>query len=174
MTISTPQVYRSTGPVVVRTMDGVPFYARDGATVFTLPAGSYHLEGKVVNIGAMRPRAFRVPRPRRPLPDHVAMFVGDNPHKASINTRAGVVFMDRSLLEAPEFCRAFVLGHEIGHYFHNSERGADAVAARWMWSQGYNPSQIHAAAAFTLSETNQGRIACTAKIAQRYDGRRKQ
>lgn len=161
MELSAPATVVATGRVHVW-RDGLPFYVfdRDGGT-FTLPAGTYRIEGGAL-LGPMKPRKGAAPpRPRYPLPRRVTLHYGDVPQKAQIDLRRGVVYLDNSFRDAPEFVRTFILLHEIGHYFFQDEQRCDKYAAAEMFRRGYNPSQIEAAASMTLSASAADRIAAT-------------
>lgn len=140
--------------------DGRPFYVFDNARgfTFTLPAGTYSLHGDAVLLRKMKPRkGATVGAPRLPLPPRVSLVWCDNPHKCSIDLRTGRIFADRSLAELPQFALVYILFHEIGHYFYQDEERCDEFAAREMHRRGYNPSQIHLAAQFTLSHHSEHR-----------------
>lgn len=143
-----PAECRAVSPIVVRTPDGLPFYACAADVVFTMPAGEYEMHGNWHYLGAM------APRPAPPLPDGmppISLRWGRYPDKANVHTGTGLVRIDTRFRKAPEFVRTFVLMHELGHFLHRDEQGADAWAAAAMWHSGYNGSQIDAAARLSLT-----------------------
>lgn len=149
--IDVPGVFRRRGHVLLKDAAGDPFYLMGGAGTFTLPAGAYRVaEGAVEHLGPMKVRSFVPGKARFPLPARMSVDVGPNPNKASIHLRSGHVLIDPSVAALPDFVRTFVLAHEIGHYFHETEEGADGFAAHWMFCEGFNPSQIDAAARLSL------------------------
>lgn len=140
--------------------DGRPFYVFDNARgfSFTLPPGSYKLEGRAMLLGPMKKRkGATVGAPLYPLPSRVELVWCDNPNKCSIDLRAGRIYADHKLKEQPAFVLAFVFFHEVGHYFYRDEARCDEFAARMMHQRGYNPSQIHLASKMTLSCANNAR-----------------
>jgi hypothetical protein len=144
------------GSVVVH-KGGAPFYVFDSGKpfTFTLPPGKYRIDGGYL-LGPMeiRPRERTTPNLRYPLPRRVRMAFGDNPNKASIDLKRGVILCDHSLRALPSFALTFVLFHEIGHYFYQDEESCDEYATDQMLAMGYNPSQVYAAAAFTMNAAN--------------------
>lgn len=141
------------GRVEIFTTDGRPFYFMDGPGRFTLPPGEYIVrQGQARIVGVMPERPFEPGPPRLPLPDALRVVVAPNPDKATIDLRSGAVRMDPAIVEMPAFVVAFVLAHELGHYWHESEAGADQFAARLLYSWGFNPSQVEAASRFALSD----------------------
>lgn len=151
ISLAAPGVFRRRGHVLIKDAALDPFYLMGGAGTFTLPAGVYSIaEGAVEYLGPMRVRSFAPGKARFPLPARMSVEVGPNPNKASIHLRSGHVLIDPSVAALPDFVRTFVLAHEIGHYFHATEEGADGFAAHWMFCEGFNPSQIDAAARLSL------------------------
>ena len=62
--------------------------------------------------------------------------------------------MDEFFLQLPRYMRVYVFFHEIGHYYYESEEGADRVAQIEMLKRGYNPSQIDQASKATLNDSS--------------------
>ena len=159
VTLSEATEGRATGRLHVE-RDGRPFYVfdRPEAFTFTLPPGRYTIHGDAVLLNKMKPRkGAKVGAPRLPLPRRVVLDWCTNPHKCSIDLRAGRIYADHSLKALPAFALVFILFHEIGHYYYQDEAQCDAFAARMMHQRGYNPSQIHLAARMTLSHHSEGR-----------------
>lgn len=169
MRLSRPTEFISAGRVHVW-KDGSPFYVFDRPGTFTLPAGSYKVEGGAM-LGPMPARAGAkdLPRPKFPLPRKVVLKYTDNPNKAQIDLRRGVVYLDNAFRGAPDFVRTFVLLHEIGHYYYADEASCDAFAAQEMYKRGYNPSQILAASRMSLSHHATERLADNMAVAKFLD-----
>lgn len=144
------------GSVVVRDAHGMPFYVMEGRSpnaLFTLPSGTYTIEGDVVPLRPMDPKPEPIlPPPLVAMPANVRVEYGHNPHKCSINLERGRILMDRSMLALPSFVRTFILFHEIGHYYHNDEAECDKFAADAMIAAGFNPTQVHMASRMSLSD----------------------
>lgn len=158
MVVSEPIICKRSGTVRIDTADGHPFYFMKGEGTFTLPVGRYVLRsGRVAKVGPMPPRPFTPGEPMHPVPARFTVKVADNPAKASIHLASGRILLDRSIADAPPFIRAYVIAHEIGHYWHDDEKGADRYAAEFLYHLGYNPSQIDAAARLALSDCAQSR-----------------
>lgn len=157
--------FKAQGPVTVH-RDGEPFYvfgAKERGFHFTLPPGSYRIEGGALLPGKPHtPKA--APRPRValrfPFPREVVVKWTDNGNTASIDLLRGVIYADRSLLRLPVFVRLFVLFHEIGHYWHRDEESCDRFACDQMIARGYNPSQCVVASNMTLKRSPGRGIAC--------------
>lgn len=163
--------FRSTGRVQVSTTDGRPFYVFDNPGTFTLPAGSYTLSGGSV-IGRMPKRRGHEPSApiRIPIPKKVRIVFAPNPFKAVISLPDGIIVADPSLRNLPAFCLAFILFHEIGHYYYADEESCDAFAADEMHRRGYNASQIAIAPQLTMGDAH--RRLCTFTHAKRLDNER--
>lgn len=172
LTVAAPAYFRSSGPVVLETADGRPFYAKGGACVFSLPQGAYRVRrGRIDYVRDMEPRDPVDLPARGPLPASIRVIWGRVKDKARINTRTGQIWIDRRFRSAPDFVLAFIFAHEIGHLYFKHEEGADAFACDYMHAKGYNPSQIEAAARISLSRCND-RVKAVSRIAHEKGGTR--
>ena len=148
--VTHPAMFKRWGSLVVSTRDGLPFYVHDGEGTFTLPVGRYTLDsGEMLHTGYLSR-----PAPSDPVKYAVraVRVAWSRKHgKAAINVGTGQIWLHPMFRKMPLPVRRFVLLHEVGHLYHDDEPGADDWAARTMWSEGYNPSQIAAAAALSLS-----------------------
>lgn len=164
-----PGLFNGAGRVQV-TKDGRPFYVFDapGQFQFTLPAGTYKMEGGTF-IRTMPPKPGHSPTSqlRFPMPKRVKLLFHPNPYKACISLRDGVIVADPSLKQLPFYCLVFVLFHEIGHYYYTDEAACDRFAADEMNKRGYTPSQINHATHATLGDEHRRR--CNFDNAKRYD-----
>lgn len=168
--VTRPAMFKRWGDLRIDTRDGVPFYVHSGQGMFTLPVGRYVLKGgEMLHTGPLPYRS----RPSDPLKYAVPRmrFRWSKRHgKAAINTATGQIWMHPMFRKAPQAVRRFVLLHEIGHLYHDEEAGADGWAAWTMWAEGYNPSQIAAAAALSLSNCiSPGRIELVRQFAHHAD-----
>jgi hypothetical protein len=167
VTLNKAGSFVATGRVHVH-KDGRPFYVFDhaaGAT-FTLPEGSYHVQGGYL-VGPMKKRrGHKTPsRLRFPMPKTVRLEWCSNPNKCSISLKDGVILADHSLKALPAFALVYILFHEIGHYWYADEVSCDKYAADEMHRRGYNPSQIYAATQLTMD--NEHRRACNTETARK-------
>lgn len=127
------------------------FYAWDRSGVrFNLPPGSYTIVGMIG-----RPQAPRkyCPTPPRP-PRHRVRIFRDASREArssayALQTATGrkTVLIGDIAATYPRPVIALLYGHELGHLAGLTDESAcDHYGARWMLSNGYNPSQVFAAA----------------------------
>ena len=171
ITLTRPALFIATHEVVaVDDEQGRPFYyraMRRGKT-FRLPVGTWnvngarfarHLKGKV---------AFP---DGADLPDNFVIEYGLNPNKASVWPEQGRMLLDSSLMEESYATRTFILLHEVGHYYHDTEEECDRFAARMMRNFGFNPSQISEATRSALSHHSARRHTLNHKYARRMDRR---
>lgn len=167
-----PGEFRANGRVQV-TKDGLPFYVFDapGSFNFTLPAGTYRMDGGTF-VRTMPPRKGHTPTAplRFPVPKKVRILFSPNPFKACISLREGIIVADPSLKKLPYYCLVFVLFHEIGHYYYQDEAACDRFAADEMARRGFNPSQINHASFATMGDPH--RRKCNFDNAKRLDNER--
>lgn len=172
LSLQCPHVLRRSGAVEVYDADGSPFYFMAmGSGRFTLPAGDYSVSSPapVHVLGTMPVRPFDPGAPIHPLKP-IRVRVKPNGAKASIQMATGEVTVDPWVMEQARFVRDFIILHEVGHYYHDSETGADSYAAGRMFQEGYNPSQVDAAARFALSGRSGGRVCNVELISRAFDG----
>jgi len=142
--------------------DRKPFYFhnKEGGRVFNLPKGVYYTFNKVKPL--KRPKKYNLILPKKERnikkPKKIKVYFGNNPNKASIVLKKGIILMDTSFKKYPRFVIEYVLQHELGHYYYKSETGADSYARVQMLKKGYNPSQIGMSSRITLSPSSKQRI----------------
>lgn len=151
LTVAEPSLFEAVGPLVILDRGGRPFYVHDSPGRVSLPAGAYLVaKGSLALVGPVL-RPFPPDVPLDALPDRFRVYVQPSADKAHVNTRTGCIYVDPQVMRLPRVALTFVLLHEMGHYFHRTEEGADSWASRTMYALGFNPSQIHAAAVIALS-----------------------
>ena len=78
-----------------------------------------------------------------------------NPHKATIyifeNKPVAIIEYDASLDEKPYYIKDFIIGHELGHLYYETEALCDRFSRNLCLSLGYNPSQLNKAIEYTLT-----------------------
>lgn len=127
-------------------------------TQFNLPPGEYY-----VYSGKFQQMHSPVNYPLSPLPkkekhlqnpENFKINYLNNEHTASIHWDENRIILDKSLrsLSLPEII--FILYHEYGHRFYDTESACDIYAQNRMLKEGYNPSQIGVAVIHTLSDKN--------------------
>ena len=146
------------GPIHVKTIDGRPFYviSKTGKVKFNLPKGEYITETPLKRLAA--PHLYKFERKRKrehyhfemPKANQIKVEFRDNPNKASIFPRKHTIVMDNSFQSMPEYVKKYVFYHELGHYLYKTEEFCDEFAQEKMLKDGYNKSQIEAAARVTL------------------------
>jgi hypothetical protein len=80
-----------------------------------------------------------------------------NPNKVTVNRLTGDIFVDEEFWnKLPVNFQAFILLHEIGHFYYKTEEKADKYATKLLLNMGENPNSILRAVQETL--TNDERI----------------
>ena len=150
--------FTAEGPIHIKTIDGRPFYviSKTGKVKFNLPKGEYITETQLKRLST--PHLYKFERKRKrehynfdmPKPKQLKVEFRDNPNKASIFPRKHTIVMDHSFQNMPEYVKKYVFYHELGHYLYKTEEFCDEFAQEKMLKDGYNKSQIEAAARVTL------------------------
>lgn len=150
--------FQADGPIHIKTADGRPFYViqKTGKVKFNLPKGEYITETPLKRLSA--PHLYKFERKRKrehyhfemPKQNQIKVEFRDNPNKASIFPRKHTIVMDNSFQSMPEYVKKYVFYHELGHYLYKTEEFCDEFAQEKMLQDGYNKSQIEAAARVTL------------------------
>lgn len=152
---------------------GVLFYSSDFVSnflgYFYLPSGTYTANHyfKQVN-GKLQQPKIKLPKRERDFKHNFKEFkilFGINKHKCTIDHDEKTILFDNSFLDAPKYVLAFILYHEQGHNFYETEWKADLFSVAKMLKEGYNISQI-IKAPFTLSEKQENR---KLKILQHFE-----
>ena len=142
--------FTTIGEVKIFDADGKPFYQFESSKqfVFNLPAGVFYVEkGNIKRIPFKQRKFIKLPKRERFLkvPKTIKIIKRNNPMKAVIYKKEGLIYLDPKIFELPRFCFDFIKYHELGHYYYSTERFCDLFAAAKMLHKGYNPSQIYAA-----------------------------
>lgn len=112
---------------------------------FNLPAGNYIIYGKFRIYEKLDYPKINIKGQKRFDFSEVKINYVSNPHKASINTSNGEMFVDRSFYkQSNPIQRKFLILHELGHYALDggSEKNANDFAINSMIELGYNPKQL--------------------------------
>ena len=160
LTIDKATGFIADGPIHIKTADGRPFYIlnKTGRIKFNLPKGEYITETPVKRLSKPHLYKFEAKRKREhfnfdlPKKGQLKVEFRDNPNKASIFPRKHTIIMDNSFQQYPEFVKKYVFYHELGHYLYKTEEYCDEFAQQKMLQDGYNKSQIEAAARVTLHD----------------------
>lgn len=121
----------------------------------TLPQGRYRCTVQLVEMQGNKNDFIVKKKPiERDLKHDFREFnliIEANPNKCTINHIDKTIKLDPSFLRQPKYVLEFVIMHEKGHNFYNSEFGADIWAVNAMLNKGYTPHQIMRAPFYTLS-----------------------
>ena len=150
-------------PVIIRDKRGILFYDTTPllpkVREFNLPAGIplYLEKGSIVR--KERPRKYKLTKlPNRERnkrsPFNFQIRFGNNPNKATIYWRLGIILFDNSFKEKPLPLIYFILFHEFGHKLYKTEKYADLYSKNMMLIRGFNPYQIGISQINGLSSKN--------------------
>lgn len=84
-----------------------------------------------------------LPKPdRKPFVDLKLTFkkTSLNGSPARINIRTGVILLNEKFDRMPKYIKRFIIQHEIGHLYYNSEQNCDLYASYVLLKKGYNLS----------------------------------
>lgn len=147
-------------PVNIRDVRGVLFYSTEDllpkVEYFNLPAGEFFVDsGHIVK--ADKPREYKLADLPTPERDNGSMSDFDvkfetNPHKCTVYWDTKEIVFDKAFEERPIPQVMFILFHEFGHRYYETEKLADLYASNMMKVKGYNPSQIADAQMYSLSD----------------------
>lgn len=146
--------------------NGKPFYQyeKNGKIKFNLPAGNYFSYGEIHQLNRPVEYSFKRTRKREKhhfeAPEKVIVVFRHNPNKASIFLNEGIIILDLNFKEMPEEVLTYILYHEIGHYFYQTEHFCDEYAQERMLNEGWNKSQILKASALSLGPENNRNRKC--------------
>jgi hypothetical protein len=119
---------------------------------FNLPKGKYFTQN---TLSEVNPVKYDLPKlPARERYSKVEVFpitISENPNKCSINFTKKIIIIDPELTKLPAFILYYILEHERGHFYYETEKYADLFAAYQMLKNGFNPSQIAQANNITLT-----------------------
>ena len=167
-TLYKPTGFIANGPIHIKTADGRPFYImnKTGQIKFNLPKGEYISETPLKKLASPHTYKFEKKRKREhfqfdmPKPNQLKVVFADNPNKASVFPRKHTIVMDNSFQYLPEYVKKYVFYHECGHYLYKTEEFCDEFAQEKMLQDGYNKSQIEAAARVTLQNGHERHKNC--------------
>lgn len=128
-------------------------FNNNGGFYFNLPAGTYSLqEGKFYDSDIDLNYTVELPPFERSgnSPDKVTVSFTNVKEKAIIYKKQGKIYLDNRFLKSPQYIVKFLIEHEKGHYFYESEELCDLYATSKMLKLGYNPSQIFDAISTSL------------------------
>lgn len=150
--------------------NGKPFYQykKPGKIKFNLPPGKYFTYGPIEQLKKPVNYEFSKKRKREKQhfdsPEQVTVIFSNNPNKASIFLNEQIVLLDNRFREADECLLKYILYHEIGHYFYETEHYCDEYAQERMLNEGYNKSQILKASAQSLGFDNSRNSKCVVNV----------
>lgn len=152
-----------TSPIILLDERGETFYDTSKLTRkvqnFNLPAGVYYVQsGKFVKTPSPVDYPVAIlPKPERIMranPENFDIHFGENPFTGTVFFDARAIYLDNSLQNLPLCDLVFVLYHEYGHRYYETESYCDMYARNRMIADGYNPSQIGEGIVHTLSAKN--------------------
>lgn len=134
--------------------NGSIFYVAKKNRKFNLPIGKYSSE---FNLTFCKPLNFKKYLKIIPHEKNIK-FLGIkeiqttyNPNKCSIYVETGKIIRDKDFFkQLNKIQKDFIMLHEIGHYYYFTEKYCDNFSRCILLLNGYNPSQISAAAKSTL------------------------
>jgi len=119
---------------------------------FNLPRGKYFTS---CDLSEVNPVKYDLPKlPKRERGGKAEVFpvhIEPNPNKCTINFDKKIITIDPELTKLPAFVLYYILEHERGHFYYETEKYADLFAAFQMLKNGFNPSQIAQANNLTLT-----------------------
>lgn len=131
--------------------DGQIFYSpselKNFGFKFCLPRGKYYCDiqlNKVEDENFNKP-LFTLPPYERDLKHDWKEFeilFDDNPNKCTINHIKKTITFDYYYQNVPSYVVTFILWHEKGHNFYETEYKCDLYAVYNMLNEGYTPFQI--------------------------------
>ena len=139
-----------------------PTFVNKFGGYFTLPKGDYFVEGKIIQVKKKinDHRKIKLKPFERDLKHDWGSFkilFELNPNKATINHKDKTITFDHSFKTQPLYIIFFVLFHEMGHNYYESEYGADMYAVKQMLKAGFTPSQVGMCPLVSLSDRNNAR-----------------
>lgn len=150
----------SGNPIEITDRCGRPFYNTSGLEnriwTFNLPPGEYYVKrGKIQAMP--QPVSYELTplpppeRTKRANPEYFHIQTADNPRLCTVDWNNKTITFDTKLCELPTPCLIFILFHEYGHRYYQTEEYCDIYASNRMLESGYNPEQIAAAHIEALS-----------------------
>lgn len=125
--------------------------------LFNLPEGVYHTKADITILDKPIPKpVLHLPRRERKKkpPKNITIKFGNNPAKATIFHKQNKILFDTQFLRKPLYVVWFIYYHELGHKLYTAEHKADLFAAKMMFRDGFNETQIMRAPFDSLSSKN--------------------
>lgn len=149
-------------PVIIRDKRGVLFYSTESnlpnIKSFNLPplgeqffvySGKFKEMDSPVDYNLIELPSPEIPG--MPSPIGFEFIFAPNKHKCTISFQNKTITFDTSFREKSLPDIYFILYHEYGHQFFNTEKWADVFASNAMLVKGFNPEQIARSQVTTLS-----------------------
>lgn len=119
-------------------------FSKAGTFEVMLPEGNYIFKGENILIGSEKRGKYMFPVERMPAPEkrtlqkkYRVVYVPSNPSPASINVNRGVIIYNEYFTNLPYVFQDFILAHELGHRYFNTEKYCDLFACRELLKKGY-------------------------------------
>lgn len=147
-------------PIIIRDSRGILFYSTEDMTprveYFNLPEGEFWVESGWFE-QAKKPREYTLatlPPIERDYGDMSDFKISYEPNesKCTVYWDLKEIVFDTSFQERPIPEVMFILFHEFGHRYFETEEFADLYASNQLKLLGYNPTQIALAQVGSLSE----------------------
>lgn len=138
------------------------FYSPTSECMINLPVvGKYTLIVdnliKIDYLGLIKNKLLVLPRFDR-IPNDINVKIQKTNLEGSparINIKTKIVLVNKKYQKLPKYIRRFILAHEIGHLYYNSEENSDLWATNYLFSLGYNQSQCTNSLINSLVDSNQ-------------------
>lgn len=145
-------------PVSILDNRGISFYSTANLNridSFNLPSGNYLIEQgnfkELKHPVSIQLMAMPLIEAYRKNPRHFIVLFDDNPHKCTVDWEEETITFDNSFKTCPLTHYYFILYHEYGHQYYDTEKYADMYSANEMIRKGFNPSQIGSSPLESLS-----------------------
>ncbi len=165
------KTYISKSPVFIEDARGVVFY--DTTPLGVRPYYRFNvpdfpplnvIQGELKQAPKMTYKINKMPPRERSgnLPQKFNYLFGHNPlNKVSVYKDNDIIIWDapkfKDKRNVPMYILVFILYHEAGHYYYETEELADLYAINSMLERGYNPTQIFSAILLALSPKQKAR-----------------
>lgn len=98
--------------------------------------------------GIELPKPVRIPKSARVT----FQFSTREGSPAFMKPKTGEIFYNQKFKDLPEYCQRFIIEHEKGHLFYDSEFFCDIYAANSLLKKGYNYSEVVNALSHSLTK----------------------
>ena len=116
-----------------------------GQKYFCLPQGNFTISQSFKKLPFNRKFIFTPIKEREKnyfFKEFAPLKFSKNPNVATVYHEKKEIVFDNKLKEQPFLFQAFILYHEIGHKYFNTEWKCDVFACHKLLNSGYNQSQI--------------------------------